>query len=115
MVQRQISIGAMPPSRERYRLIPPSLFPELRRLLQGMLDSGVVSESSSPWPALIVLVKKKDDTWKFCNDYWKLIAVAHKDAFPLPQDGRVPQTVHVVYHLGLASRYWEMEVDPGDL
>lgn len=32
----------------------------LRKLLQGMLDSGVVTESSSPRAAPIVLVKKKD-------------------------------------------------------
>lgn len=67
-VQHQIPTGTAPPSRERYRPIPPSLFPELRKLLQGMLDSGVVCESSSPWAAPIVLVRKKEGTWSFCVD-----------------------------------------------
>ncbi|KAJ8007897.1 hypothetical protein DPEC_G00098950 [Dallia pectoralis] len=47
------------PTRERYRPVPPSLYAELRVLLRGMLDGGVIKESSSPWVAPVVLVKKK--------------------------------------------------------
>lgn len=116
-VQHQIHTGSAPPSRERYRPVPPYLFPELRKLLQGMLDSGVVSESSSPRAAPIVLVKKKDGTWRFCVDYRKLNALTHKDAFPLP---RIEESLTCLKQsrwfstLDLASGYWQVEVDPKD-
>ncbi|KAL7879009.1 hypothetical protein AOLI_G00099830 [Acnodon oligacanthus] len=50
-----------------------------------MLDSGVVSESTSPWAATIVLVKKKDGSWRFCVDCRKLNVLMYKDAYPLPR------------------------------
>ncbi|KAJ7998214.1 hypothetical protein DPEC_G00220270 [Dallia pectoralis] len=117
IVQHQIPTGTAPPSRERYRPIPPSLFAELRSLLQGMIDSGVVRESVSPWAAPIVLVKKKDGSWRFCVDYRKLNAVTHKDAFPLP---RIEESLTSLKEskwfstLDLASGYWQVEVDPKD-
>ena len=85
VVQHQIPTGAAPPIRERYRPNPHNLYFELQTLLQGMLDSGVVTESSSPWAAPVVLVRKKDGSWRFCVDYRKLNAVTRKDAFPLPR------------------------------
>lgn len=117
IVQHQIPTGAAPPCRERYRPVPPSLYPELRTLLQGMLDSGVVRESSSPWAAPVVLVKKKDGSWRFCVDYRKLNAVTHKDAYPLP---RIEESLTGLKKarwystLDLASGYWQVAMDPQD-
>lgn len=50
-----------------------------------MLDSGIITESSSPWAAPIVLIRKKDGTLRFCVDNRKLNLVTDKDAFPLPR------------------------------
>ena len=83
-VLHSIPTGDAPPVRQRYRPVPPSLYAELRTLLEGMLSGGVVTESSSPWAGPVVLVRKKDGAWRFCVDYRKLNAVTDKDAFPLP-------------------------------
>lgn len=48
VVQHQIPTGDAPPIQERHRPVPPNMYAELRGLLQGMLESGVVKESSSP-------------------------------------------------------------------
>lgn len=117
IVKHQIHTGAAPPSRERYRPVPPSLYSELQALLKNMLDRGVVRESSSPWAAPIVLVRKKDGSWRFCVDYRKLNAVTHKDAYPLPriEESLTGLKAAKFYStLDLASGYWQVEVDPAD-
>ena len=117
VVTHQIPTGTAPPIRERYRPVAPNLYPELRALLQGMLDSGVVKESSSPWAAPVVLAKKKDGSWRFCVDYRKLNSVTHKDSFPLPriEESLTSLTQAKWYStLDLASGYWQVDVAPED-
>lgn len=85
VVQHRIHTGNVPPIRERFRPLPPMMYQEMKALLADMLNKGVISESASPWAAPVVMVKKKDGSWRFCVDYRKLNAVTHKDAFPLPR------------------------------
>lgn len=70
-VKHKIPTGDANPIRERFRPLPP-MMKEVRALLSNMLEKGVVCESSSPWAAPIVLVRKKDGSWRFCVDYRKL-------------------------------------------
>jgi len=37
-----------------------------------MLKKKVIKDSTSPYAALVVLAKKKDETWCFCIDYREL-------------------------------------------
>lgn len=117
LVQHRIPTGDAAPIRERYRPIPPMLYKEMKTLLSSMLDKGVIKESCSPWAAPIVLVRKKDGSWRFCVDYRRLNAVTHKDAFPLP---RIEETLTSLSQsewfstLDLASGYWQVEMHPAD-
>lgn len=116
-VKHQIPTGNAAPIRERYRPVPPTLYKEIRSLLQGMLEGGVIRESCSPWAAPIVLVQKKCGAWRFCVDYRKLNSVTHKDAFPLPriEDSLTNLSAAEWYStLDLASGYWQVEVDEPD-
>ena len=49
-----------------------------------MLQNDIIQPSHSPRSSTIVMVKKKDGTWRFCVDYHKVYALTHHDAHPLP-------------------------------
>ncbi|KAL1276908.1 hypothetical protein QQF64_023581 [Cirrhinus molitorella] len=117
VVRHQIPTADAAPIRERCRLVPPSLYKEIRGLLQGMLEGGIIRESFSPWATPIVLVQKKSGAWRFCVDYRKLNSVTKKDAFPLPriEDSLTSLTRAEWYStLDLAGGYWQVRLDEKD-
>jgi hypothetical protein len=51
---------------------------------EDLLEAEVIEPSNSPWGAGVLLVRKKDGTWRFCIDYCRLNAVTIYDV-PLPR------------------------------
>uniref|UniRef100_A0ACD5TJZ9 Uncharacterized protein n=1 Tax=Avena sativa TaxID=4498 RepID=A0ACD5TJZ9_AVESA len=49
-----------------------------------MITVGTIVPSSSPFASLVLLVKKKDSTWRFCVDYRRLNSLTMKNKLPLP-------------------------------
>lgn len=54
------------------------------KLVTVMLKQGVIEESKSLWYASLLLVPKKDGTWRSVIDYRELSMVTVKDGFSLP-------------------------------
>ncbi|GFX12687.1 retrovirus-related Pol polyprotein from transposon opus [Trichonephila clavipes] len=50
-----------------------------------MKNNDVIEPSSSPFASLIVLVRKKDGSTRFCVDYRRLNDVTKKDSYLLPR------------------------------
>ena len=47
------------PFKERYQIIPPHLYEEVKNHLQEMVEVGAIRRSFSPWASTVVLVRKK--------------------------------------------------------
>ena len=52
--------------------------------MQDLLARGMIKPASETWSSPVVLVRKKDQSWRFCVDCRKLNAVTLQDAYPLP-------------------------------
>eukprot|EP00731_Ephydatia_muelleri_P011498 Em0006g392a len=82
-----------------------------------MSTEGLIDEEKDKLRRLLLLVKKKDGSTRFCVDFRQVNAVTRKDAQPLP---RIDDTLDVLgsakwfSSLDLASGYWQVEVCPED-
>lgn len=75
--------GANPMFIRPYRYAP-LLKTEIERQVTNMLQQGIIQKSNSPFSSPVILVKKKDNTWRFCVDYRHLNAITVKGKFPVP-------------------------------
>jgi hypothetical protein len=76
-----------------------------------MLKDNVVIPSNSPWVSPVVLVRKKDGTYRRLN------ANTTKDVYPLPRiDDALSQMEGSRYFtiLYMQAGYWQVEVDEQD-
>ena len=87
---------------------------EVERQVGELVDKGLVEPADSAWSSPVVLVKKKDGSWRLCVDYRQLNAVTRKDAYPLPRiDDSLDALSGSAYFstLDLVSGYWQVPLD----
>ncbi|GKF43152.1 hypothetical protein Tco_0129704 [Tanacetum coccineum] len=80
----ELTPGATPVAKYPYHLSPSEL-EELPGQLKELQDKGFIRPSSSPWGALVLFVKKKDDSFRMCIDYRELNKLTVKIRYPLPR------------------------------
>lgn len=81
--QIPLESGANPVNQRPYRYS--SLQKDtIDKMVQEMLSQGIIQYSSSPYASSIVLVKKKDGSWRLCVDYRGLNKKTIKDKYHIP-------------------------------
>ena len=65
---------------DRYLYVQKS---EIERMIAEMLEAGIIQPSQSSFSAPVVLVHKKDGSWRMCPDYKEHNKLTIKDKFPI--------------------------------
>ena len=114
-IQHHISTTAETPIHQRAYRTSPKMRVEIQTQVNELLDRGIVEESFSPWASPIVMVKKKDNTFRFCVDYRALNAITIRDSHPIPrQDDSIDALSSSSFFsvIDLSSGYWQVKLNP---
>ena len=67
------------------RRVPVAWEKEIDEQVKEMYKNDIIRKSSSPWKALMLLVKKKDQSVRFVCDFRALNKITKEVPHPLPQ------------------------------
>ena len=112
-----IDTGQSLPIRTNPRRVAPAEKAIIREQVADMLSSNVIEPSCSPWSSPVVLVRKKDNSVRFCIDYRKLNKITTKDVYPLPRVDDVLDSLagsSFFSIIDLYKGYWQLPVRESD-
>ncbi len=110
----ELTEGAQIPGQRPFRLSAAER-KEISKQVGEFIDLGLMQPSKSEFGAPILLVKKKDGSFRMCIDYRRLNAITKKDSFPLPLiDDLVDklQGAKIFSKIDLKSGFHQVKMDP---
>ena len=85
-VKHEVETGDHSPVRQRPRRLRHDQKEEMQKQIRALQENGLIRPSNSEWASNVVLVKKKDGTWRMCIDYRELNKkTLNPDTYMLPR------------------------------
>ena len=109
--------GAQPVNLRPYRH-PPIQKVTIEAMIKELLESGVIRHNQSSYSSPIIMVKKKDGTWRMCVDFMQLNKLTIKDKFPIPLIEELIDELcgSVIFSkLDLSSGYHQIRMNESDI
>ena len=106
-----------PPNRPPYRLSHAQQ-EEILTQVNELLDKGMVRPSSSPYCSPVLLVQKKDGSYRMCIDYRALNKNTIKNRFPVPRIEDIFDRLQgstYFSRIDLKSGYHQIRIVPEDI
>ncbi|KAJ9522563.1 hypothetical protein QJQ45_008332 [Haematococcus lacustris] len=106
-----------PPARPTYNVSSGELA-ELKQQIGDLFDKGFIRPSTSPYASGVLLVRKKDGSFRMCIDYRPLNRLTIKNKYPLRRVDTLLHQLHgaqVFSKLDLPQGYHQIRVAPEDI
>lgn len=105
------------PIRVPRRRMGPVREEEMVRQVLKLEEQGICERIRSPYYAPALLIKKKDNSWRFCVDYSALNKVTRHDSYPIPHIDIVLGKLKGCNYFSvfdLASGFWQIPIRQED-